>query len=57
MKRKRPKLDAKTLEIFRAFGRAGGKVGGDARAKKLTAEERREIARKAAQARWRKERP
>jgi hypothetical protein len=56
MANRRPKLDAKTLEIFRAFGRAGGKLGGDARAKKLTAEERREIARKAAQTRWRRKR-
>jgi hypothetical protein len=56
MKKKQPKLDARTLEIFRAFGRAGGKVGGDARAKKLTAEERQEIARKAAQTRWRRKR-
>ena len=37
-----------------ALGRLGGAKGGPARAKKLTPEERREIARKAAQARWRK---
>ena len=35
-----------------ALGRLGGKKGGAARAKKLTAEQRREIARKAARARW-----
>lgn len=35
-----------------ALGRLGGKKGGKARAAKLTAEERREIARKAAAARW-----
>jgi hypothetical protein len=35
-----------------ALGRLGGAKGGPARAKKLTAEQRREIARKAAQARW-----
>jgi len=34
------------------LGRRGGKKGGRARAKKLTAEERSEIARKAARARW-----
>lgn len=34
------------------LGRRGGKKGGKARAKKLTAEERSEIARKAARARW-----
>ncbi len=31
---------------------AGGKVGGPARAKKLSPEKRREIAKKAAKARW-----
>jgi hypothetical protein len=35
-------------------GRAGGKKGGRARAKSLTAEERSEIARVAALARWKK---
>lgn len=35
-----------------ALGRLGGKKGGLARAKKLTPEQRQEIARKAAQARW-----
>jgi hypothetical protein len=33
-------------------GRNGGKKGGPARAAKLTAEQRSEIARRAAQARW-----
>ncbi len=33
-------------------GRKGGQKGGKARAEKLTAEERSEIARKAAEARW-----
>ena len=37
-----------------ALGRLGGKKGGLARAKKLTKEQRAEIARKAAQARWAK---
>ena len=35
-------------ELFQAWGADGGK----ARARKLTAEQRREIARKAARARW-----
>ena len=35
-----------------ALGRKGGLKGGDARAKKLTAEQRSEIAKKAAKARW-----
>lgn len=36
------------------FARKGGLAGGPARAKKLTAEQRSEIARKAAGARWEK---
>ena len=35
-----------------ALGRLGGRKGGLARAAKLTPEQRREIARKAANARW-----
>ncbi|MCK4820172.1 hypothetical protein KA005_30685 [bacterium] len=38
-----------------ALGRLGGLKGGKARAKKLTKEQRSEIARKAAKARWAKE--
>jgi len=37
-----------------ALGRKGGKVGGKARAAKLSAERRKEIAVKAAAARWKK---
>ena len=37
-----------------ALGRLGGKKGGKARAKKLTAKERSEIAKKAAKKRWSK---
>ena len=37
-----------------ALGRLGGMKGGKARAKKLSAKRRSEIARKAAQTRWRK---
>ena len=36
------------------LGRLGGLKGGKARATKLTAEQRRSIARKAAEARWKK---
>ena len=36
------------------LGRLGGRIGGKARAAKLTAEERRDSARKAALARWSK---
>jgi len=38
-----------------ALGRLGGKKGGRARAEKLTPEQRKEIAKKAAKARWAKE--
>jgi hypothetical protein len=37
-----------------ALGRLGGKKGGQARAEKLTPEQRSEISRKAAKARWEK---
>lgn len=37
-----------------ALGRKGGKKGGPARAKALTAKRRKEIAQKAAKARWKK---
>jgi hypothetical protein len=39
-----------------ALGRLGGKKGGKARAAKLSAEERRDSALKAVQARWKKAR-
>ena len=35
-----------------ALGKLGGKKGGDARAKKLSPEQRKAIAQKAARARW-----
>ena len=38
-----------------ALGRLGGKKGGQARAKKLSAERRSEIAKKAARKRWGKD--
>jgi hypothetical protein len=38
-----------------ALGRLGGLKGGKARASKLTPEQRKESARKAAKARWSKE--
>lgn len=37
-----------------ALGKLGGKKGGDARAKALTAKQRKKIAQKAAAARWKK---
>lgn len=38
-----------------ALGKLGGKKGGKARAEKLTPEQRKEIARKAAKERWKKD--
>ncbi len=46
------KLDGKNPAAV-MLGRLGGKKGGKARAAKLSAERRSEIARKAAKARWR----
>ena len=46
---------AEQLPPKAAAGRKGGLKGGKARAAKLTPEERRESARKAAQARWKKD--
>lgn len=37
-----------------ALGRLGGLIGGHARAKKLSAKRKKEIAKKAAKARWSK---
>lgn len=44
-------LPPELLEYFREQGRKGGKIGGKARAEKLTPEQRSEIARKAVAAR------
>jgi hypothetical protein len=46
--------DEEMRELARKLGRRGGLKGGPARAKKLTAKERSESARKAAKARWAK---
>lgn len=46
-----PDVDPKKKAAIES-GRKGGQKGGTARAKKLTAEERSEIAKKAAEARW-----
>ncbi len=43
-------------EAARLLGRLGGRKGGKARAEKLSPERRKEIARKAAKARWEKKR-
>ena len=46
-----PNLDGKNPAAV-ALGRLGGKKGGPARAKKLSAKERARIAQKAAEAHW-----
>jgi hypothetical protein len=48
----RSKLSAEALEFFRRAGSKGGKLGTKARMAKLTPEQRSEIAKKAAAARW-----
>jgi hypothetical protein len=50
----RPKALDAALAYFRAWGAEGGKVGGKSRMSKLTTEERRALAKKAAAARWSK---
>lgn len=48
-----PKIKKPRKEYdYKALGHAGGLKGGKARASKLTPEQRKEIAKKAAQARW-----
>jgi len=46
--------DSPTATAKKAAARKGGLVGGPSRAKSITAERRREIARAASEARWRK---
>ena len=48
-----PKSEGKNPHAV-ALGRLGGKKGGKARASKLTPEQRKQIARMAANARWKK---
>lgn len=51
-----PLTEHKPDPHFKELGRLGGLKGGKARAKKLSTSERREIAKKAASARWSKHR-
>jgi hypothetical protein len=48
-------LPEEVLNFFRKEGRKGGLKGGPARARTLTPKRRKEIARKAAAARWGKD--
>ena len=52
MKENAKRMSEAAALLGRMGGKIGGPKGGRARAKKLSAERRREIARKAAQARW-----
>ena len=52
LKRTKKKIPIKNAAA--ELGRLGGLKGGPARAKKLSPKKRREIAKKAAKARWRK---
>jgi hypothetical protein len=52
--KKHPQLPKEVRELFARYGREGGKAGGKARWKGTTPEQRSELARKAANARWRK---
>ncbi|MBM3739253.1 MAG: hypothetical protein FJW39_26060 [Acidobacteria bacterium] len=47
-------LPAEAIEFFRSHGAKGGKLSAAARIEKLTPEQRKEIASKAAKARWAK---
>ena len=49
-----PKAEKKKNPAAVALGRLGGLKGGKARAAKLTAEQRKEIAKKAALSRWKR---
>ena len=50
-----PEKNPAAVELGRLGGLAGGRKGGLARAKSLSEERRKEIARKAAEARWGKQ--
>ncbi|MGF1472140.1 MAG: histone H1 [Rubrobacteraceae bacterium] len=56
MAERKDQADKEIRELARKLGQRGGLKGGKARAEKLTPEERSEIARKAAEARWAKKR-
>jgi hypothetical protein len=50
-------LPLEVRRIFAEYGRQGGRIGGAARWKGLTKEERSALARRIAQARWKKTTP
>jgi hypothetical protein len=51
-----PKVSRSEISrVMTAMGRKGGRIGGKRRLETMTAEQRKEIAKKAATARWSKE--
>jgi hypothetical protein len=52
-RKRTPAIEA-ALDLFRAWGREGGKKGAKARWANVTLEQRRALAKKAAAARWAK---
>lgn len=50
-----PPSKAQISQVMAVLGRRGGKIGGKRRLETMTAEQRRKIAKKAAQARWARE--
>ncbi len=51
-----PPTKAQISQLMAAMGRKGGKIGGKRRLETMTAKERRQVAQKAAKARWRERR-
>ena len=47
-----PKVSEAVSRVMAAMGRKGGKIGGRRRLETMTPEKRREVAQKAAKARW-----
>jgi hypothetical protein len=47
-----PPTKAQISQLMAAMGRKGGKIGGKRRLETMTAKERRQVAQKAAKARW-----
>ena len=52
--KRRPRVPLVVSQVMSAMGRRGGKIGGKRRLETMTAEERSQIALKAARTRWAK---
>jgi hypothetical protein len=55
--KKCPKLPKEVRDMFARYGSEGGKIGGKIRWEGVTPEERTAVAKKAAEARWKKAKP